>query len=116
MNRNVMGGQLVNSPSPLAGEGRERSRTSQLDPSDKAVGRAQTPSPQPSPARGEGARSLSDQRRYCWFNGIATSGWLRGARAEWPVAREQWPVVSEAEARELAVHEKRQNKANCLRC
>ena len=40
----------VISPSPLAGEGRERGRTSQLDPSDKAIGRAQAPSPQPSPA------------------------------------------------------------------
>src|SRR5271157_5022630 len=37
--------QLVSSPSPLAGEGRERDRTSQLDPSDKAVGRAQPPHP-----------------------------------------------------------------------
>src|SRR5271157_4592583 len=34
---------LVISPSPLAGEGRERGRTSQLDPSDKAIGRAQPP-------------------------------------------------------------------------
>jgi len=34
------------SPSPLAGEGRERGRTGQLDPSDKAIGRAQPPSPQ----------------------------------------------------------------------
>ena len=34
-------------PLPL----RERGRTSQLDPSDKALGRAQPPSPQPSPAR-----------------------------------------------------------------
>jgi len=41
------GRRLVNSPSPLAGEGRERGRTSQLDPSDKAVARAQPPSPQP---------------------------------------------------------------------
>jgi hypothetical protein len=35
------------SPSPLAGEGRERGRTGQLDLSDKAIGRAQPPSPQP---------------------------------------------------------------------
>ena len=130
--------QLVSSPSPLAGEGRERDRTSQLDPSDKAVGRAQPPHPafghplpkervshpsppgrrcraaadegetpmlptpltrpsatllppgegaaqrrmrgkrrcfprpslQPSPARGEGARSPFDQGRYYYFNGI----------------------------------------------
>src|SRR5271157_5629135 len=41
--------QLVSSPSPLAGEGRERGRTSQLDPSDKAVGRAQPPHPNPLP-------------------------------------------------------------------
>src|SRR5208337_807995 len=39
----------VNSPSPLAGEGRERGRTSQLDPSGKAVGRAQPPHPNPLP-------------------------------------------------------------------
>jgi len=37
--------------------GRERGYTIQLDPSDRAIGCAQPPSPQPSPARGEGARN-----------------------------------------------------------
>ncbi len=42
----------------------------------------------------------------------------RRKNGEWLgiVAREQGPVVSEAEARELTVREKRQNKANCLGC
>src|SRR5271157_3193445 len=68
--RRSSGSSDSRTPSPLAGEGRERGRVSQLDPSDKAVGRAQPPSPQPSPARGEGARSPFGQGCYCYFNGI----------------------------------------------
>ena len=39
--------------------------TSQIDPSDKAIGHAQPPSPRPSPARGEGDRNSFGTVRYC---------------------------------------------------
>ncbi len=41
-----------------AGEGRERGRTSQLDPSDKAIGRAQPPSPPTLSREGRGSQKL----------------------------------------------------------
>ena len=61
------------------GEGRERGFTSKLDPSDKAVGRAQPPSPQPSPARREGARSRFGQR----VNSISTGLGLAIGHSVW---------------------------------
>jgi len=41
-----------------AGEGRERGRTSQLDPSDKAIGRAQPPSSPTLSREGRGSQKL----------------------------------------------------------
>ena len=52
-----LGGVLSHtSPSPLAGEGREKGEQAWPLPRTRCYGRALPPSPQPSPARGEGAR------------------------------------------------------------
>jgi len=52
---------MVNSPSPLVGEGRVRGRVKELEPSDKAIAPAQPPSPQPSP-KGRGSQKILQTR------------------------------------------------------
>ena len=79
------GKQLGLSPSHLAGtlavEGRQRGRTGLLKPSDESVARAHAPSPQPSPAREERARSYFDPGCSCSFNGIGAKASV--VRAHW---------------------------------
>jgi len=61
-----MAGSWLFRPLPL----RERGRTSQLDPSDKAIGRAQPPSPQPSPAVRTGEKGNSRSGTWVTVSGL----------------------------------------------